>query len=400
MLKKNKYIYIACGGSGGHILPGLGVCSVLAELDNINIILVGVKRKENVIFFKKYIEDNSFKNVEYFFLPDFRLNKSFFFVPLNLVFYMVKLLYIIVLVYIKFLDKKPSLVFGFGSYASFPVVFSAAIFKICFTVIHEQNVKFGTANKLLIPWVNNITLNFSCKLDYLKTINRKFKFKIYNRIVSLISRNFNTKEKFQIIGNPRLVKNRIFDKDINISLINKSTINILVIGGSQGSDFLNNLVPNSLSFLSEELKNKINVIHIAGRGNVNRISEKYKKLKIKNEVLDISFNMNEIYRRSDLAISRAGAGVLSEIIFYQLPSILLPFKFVRGHQVSNAMFLKRLKAAIVLNENKCDYRKLVENIEELINNEVLYKDILNNLNKISYANTREEILRIAQKSIK
>jgi len=385
-----KCIYIACGGSGGHIMPGLGVCNIFAKLPNTDIILVGVNRKENKIFFNNYISLTTFKNIKYFFLPDFNFTKV---TPLNIPIYMVKLLMIILKIKRIFKRNNPVLVIGFGNYASFPVVFIALFFKSVFTIIHEQNLAFGKANKLLIPLVDKITVSFSHSIEFLKTIDNSLRLKLISQILHPFKRKLPIQKRVEITGNPSLIKENYFVRK-RISLKGKDFINILIMGGSQGSDFLNYIVPKAFAIMNESLLDRIKVLHIVGVHDIGRMIGKYKKLGINHEIINFSFNMGSVYKKSDLVICRAGATTLSEIIFYQLPSILLPFKFGGGHQLKNAELFKNLEAAIVLDEYESDREKLCYSIKELIENTSLRKKFIANLKDLQYVNSSEKFMQI------
>lgn len=396
-----KYIYIACGGSGGHIMPGLGLCNILAKLPYVNIVLIGVDRKENKRFFDNYISNIPYENVEYFLLPDVRIKDLTPFsktVPLNFLKYMIKLVLSVWWISKLFSKKRPVLVMGFGSYAAFPVVFLATLFKSIFTVIHEQNLTFGKANQLLILVVDKITISFYESIKYLKKISKDLKFKIYYKVNYFLTHKSSIEEKVLFTGNPSVFRKEASLPKRKINLESKKNINILVTGGSQGSDFLNYIVPKAIGKMRKSLLQKVKVIHIIGERERERIESEYKKTKVTYKIINFNFNMCNIYKVSDLAICRAGATTLSEIIFYKLPSILIPFKFVRSHQVDNATLFRKLKAAIILEEDECDENKLVHNIEKLLEDSSLRKQIVGNLKNLQQVDTERKFMEIVKEA--
>jgi len=388
MLHNNRYIYIACGGSGGHIMPGLGLCRDLAEIPD-NIFVIGVKRQENIRIFNNYISNMSFKNVKYVYLQDLRLKK---FTPLSVSVYVVRLLSIIFKVLIMFSDNRPSTVIGFGSYAAFPVVFVATFFKSTLTIIHEQNLKFGKANKLLMPLVGKIAISFTQSRKCLKEINKDLKFKVYNSVCRGFLKRPRIEEKIIFTGNPSIAKERKKYLERLVSLNDKKDISILVMGGSQGSSFINRIVPRALAGIKGSLSDRIKILHITGSHNVKEAEGVYKRANLSYNLMDVNFDMSDIYKRSDLVISRAGATTLSEIAFYKIPAILLPFRFSYAHQCNNVALFKDLEAAFVLDENNCSKDKLRDYIQRLLEDASLRSKFISNLGKID-SNVQADIFK-------
>lgn len=396
MSKKN--IYIACGGSGGHVIPGLGICNLLAKLPHVNIILIGVKRKENKFLFDNYMSNTCFKNIQHFYLPDVRLRNFAWFKPLNVLVYMIKLFLIMSWIGWVFWNKKPSIVIGFGSYAAFPIVFIATFFKSAFTIIHEQNLKFGKANQILIPLVDKITVSFQDTLTTLKKFNQDYKIGIYSKLFYLIKKKADIEEKIVVTGNPSVMKENSFHPTQRPDVEGKTSINLLIMGGSQGSDFLNYVVPKALRKVKKTLLDRIKVLHIIGNRKKPEVKQEYEDAAINYNLINFSFNMNHIYKETDLVICRAGATTLSELIFYKLPAILLPFEFVKGHQLNNALFFKRLKLAIVLKKNECTKDKLKYNIERLLIDVPLRREIIKNLTDFGSIDTNKKFMEVIQEA--
>ncbi len=85
--------------------------------------------------------------------------------------------------------------------------------------------------------------------------------------------------------------------------------------------------------------------------------------------------MNELYSIADIVISRAGAGTISELTYWKIPSILIPYPFAGGHQLFNAKFLQEKGACFLLPQN-----------EEIVYNfSIYFEKFLENYNKIKKA---------------
>lgn len=118
------------------------------------------------------------------------------------------------------------------------------------------------------------------------------------------------------------------------TLSDKSKV-LLVIGGSQGSRFINDLVPHAVApWASTE---SLFVLHQTGEGEVQRVKDLYAEKKIPAFVFPYHDNMSGLYQAADLVISRAGAGSLFEIAFFKIPAIIIPLETATtAHQIANA----------------------------------------------------------------
>ena len=93
--------------------------------------------------------------------------------------------------------------------------------------------------------------------------------------------------------------------------------------------------------------------------------------------------MTRIMKNTDLIVTRSGASTLSEIIALNLPSILIPSPYVpNNHQYVNAMDLVGANSAVLIEEKNLDSKKLVREIDELLDDEKRLKEMKNNLNKL------------------
>lgn len=235
---------------------------------------------------------------------------------------------------------SPDVVLSLGGYASFPVVFWAWIFRIP-VILHEQTIVAGRAS-----------------------ISSSF----FSRKIALAreeSMKFFPKEKCVITGNP--VMSSI------ISVRSHTTYNIphtiLVMGGSRGSEFINEEIYKIIPELTQKyLLQKHKIIHITGESEYN----KYKDYSNKNYEV-VSFmdprEMYKYYSQADLIISRSGANTVSEIMVTGKPAILIPLpRTFMGEQVKNAQYAEKFGFAKVILETQVDPENLKEAINEMIQN--------------------------------
>ncbi len=148
----------------------------------------------------------------------------------------------------------------------------------------------------------------------------------------------------------------------------KNLINILVLGGSGGSHFINFCIPYAMKLLKKK-KISISLEHQTGLKDYNKIVKIYKKfglnVKIKTFISDILFS----YRKADLLIARSGATTCAETSALGLPAIFIPFpESVYNHQIFNAMILAQSGGAILLPQSDLTPNNLFNIITDLIFN--------------------------------
>jgi UDP-N-acetylglucosamine--N-acetylmuramyl-(pentapeptide) pyrophosphoryl-undecaprenol N-acetylglucosamine transferase len=230
---------------------------------------------------------------------------------------------------------RPSITFSFGGFASFPVIFWSWVFGIP-VILHEQTIAAGRASIASTFFARKIALSHNESL------------------------NFFPKNKCVITGNP--VRSSVFNVKPKISLGESKTI--LVMGGSRGSEFIN----EEFAKILDKLITKYHIVHITGE----RDYPKYKDLKIKNYQVIPFVNpeeMQKLYQKSDVIISRSGANTVSELMVIKRPVILIPLpRTFMKEQEKNAKFAKEFGIAEVLSENDVSDGALLPVIEKLFTN--------------------------------
>ncbi len=243
------------------------------------------------------------------------------------------------------LEFKPDIVVGFGSLDSIPCLLIAWFFRIK-TLIHEQNVLPGRANRLLARFCDRVAVSFSKTKDYLN-INQ---------------------EKIVVTGNPLRGQLKKIDRNAALDFfgLNKDKFTILVMGGSQGSRHINSGFLKAAASLKDV--SVIQVIHLAGAGDFEEAKEAYKNINLNHKIYDFLENMGEAYSASDIVISRAGATTISELIFFKLPGIISPYPYAYAHQLENAKVLGDRGCVIIINDDELEKEVFKITLETLINN--------------------------------
>jgi UDP-N-acetylglucosamine--N-acetylmuramyl-(pentapeptide) pyrophosphoryl-undecaprenol N-acetylglucosamine transferase len=319
-----KYIAILSSGTGGHVYPAYAL-SIEYIKKGYKIIWIGTKNGlEN-----KVVQDESIQ-IKHVKSQGIR-GKNF----LKKIFGLFNFLASIVESFIIIKKYKPCLIFGFGGYVSVPGTISGFVLNIP-VVTHEQNSIAGTANKI--------------------------NYFLSKRIFETFPMSFN-KQSNKIIhtGNPVRDNFNELESPESVYSDSKSQINILILGGSQGSSFFNNTLPFAISNFDN---NNISVKHICGFNNKKIVQEKYLKYKINAEVLEFTNDIDKCFNWSTLVVCRAGSTSISEIAKIGRASILIPFPYATdNHQLINAQYLAKNSATILL-EQKDDF---IENFITTIN---------------------------------
>ena len=333
-------ILIACGGTGGHIFPGLSLYRSLKKRHrDANIVLVLAKRAIST-----YIVTEEFPHIHLSLVPlRFKFELQNILAVLKLFKGIFQSLGII-------LRLRPDVVVGLGGYASFFLVFFARFFRIK-TVIHEQNVTPGRANRILAHFANKIAISFAKTEEY------------FNR----------HSPKVKLTGNP--IRPNLVPKDKTRAYeyfgLYADKFTILVIGGSQGAHKINIAFFKAVSKILD--KSRFQIIHLCGEKDCLFLSNGYRDLNIEARVFSFFRSMEHAYSASDIVISRAGATTISEIASFALPSILIPYPYARRHQLENARYLCENNAAILIMEKDLNPEILKDKILELFNNLNLQK---------------------------
>ena len=229
---------------------------------------------------------------------------------------------------ILFNTSRPEAVLGFGGYGAFPVVFRA-ICRRYPTMIHEQNVRPGRANRLLAPWVSKVAISFEASRRYFR--GRKTVLTGYPayRVTASSGDAVKAREIFGLHGE-------------------RSTL--LVLGGSQGSRRINMMFKEALELLKLQLP--LQVIHITGPKDYTEMSQFYSQQDIPHFLSAFINNMDQAYQAADVVVARAGAGTVMEIAAFGLPAVLIPYPYAAGHQKENAQELATAGSALIMEERK------------------------------------------------
>lgn len=322
MHEKKLKALISASGTAGHLIPAIQLAQQLKNEDvEIFFAAYGLEKRE--IF-----EKDKYNYLDVLAAPVLKktLLVSIFKITLGF-FKSLKLI----------INYKPDVVVGFGSYHTFPVILASYILRKKI-VLFDSNSVLGQVNKVFAKKAKFLCVQFERE--------KKLKNEILVKPLPWIENYFVEKD---------------FLKKISLE---KERFTILIFGGSQGSQIINDNFKSAIKDLMKEIKN-VQIIHIIGNDQ-SKIDFKtyYDQLNIKSYVSNFEKDFFRFYEISDLVISRSGAASISELIYFEKPSILVPFKKAKdSHQLKNAFFMKnKVKSSIVIDEDSLSKNTLLKQI--------------------------------------
>ena len=318
-------IGVACGGTGGHIFPGLATANVLAYRGHdVTLWLAG-----------KDIEHDAVRQWQGKVVTIPSEGFQFGFSLRSLV--TVKRLYKAYrLALAPMREDPPNVLLAMGSYASFGPVKAALKLAIPY-VLHEANLVPGRAVSLLARQADTVAVSFDKTRYYLRHSN------------------------METTGMPLRKDLQVASEQPRTDRADNDSLRILVVGGSRGAQILNEVVPRAISSAVGKGV-AVQVEHIAGLQETDAIERVYAEAGVEAHVRHFVQDMAQVYLNADLAICRSGAATCAELAAFAVPALLIPYPYaVRDHQMSNARVMQDSGAADVVAQEDlsatwlCDY---------------------------------------------
>lgn len=342
----SKRILICGGGTGGHLYPALAIIEYINDnYPSYRILLVGTERgleRESVSKFNM----------------DYRTVKSCGLVlkgnVFRKVFNTIKFTFLFICGFFQsieiVLNFKPDIILGMGGYVCGPVL-SACIITGRKFALHEQNYIPGRLNSLFSRSAKHIFISFRDTEKYLEVKKDKIIF-TGNPLRKAIRKLKGTSPNFKKWG------------------LEEGRFTITAFGGSLGAEKINEVVFDLYYHFKQNAK--VQILLICGRRFYDRmIREKRNILRSKDKLIFKVFpyikEIHEIYRISDIIISRAGANTISEIKEVNIPSILIPYPgAVLDHQSYNAAFLAGKGKAVLIKDGDLDKNKIIKAVDSFL----------------------------------
>ncbi|WP_395463346.1 undecaprenyldiphospho-muramoylpentapeptide beta-N-acetylglucosaminyltransferase [Wolbachia endosymbiont of Cantharis cryptica] len=343
-------IILATGGTGGHIFPAITLAKALKTQGYSCILFIDKKTNKNT-------------DVESYTLPLHKPSSSKFKFFLLLTYSCVLALY-------QIRKLKPKLVIGFGSYASFPTLLAAKMLSIPI-ILHEQNTVLGRVNRFFFKSAKLVATSFP-ETKYVKG----------NKCI--FTGNFvNIKaQEYSMLLFPVVPA-----RDAGIC--------ILIVAGSQGANFFDDVVSSVIYNLPIEIKKKIRVVQQCTKKNINMIENQYKKEKINYELSEFFDDIKSRLTSAHLVISRAGATSIAEITLAKRPAIYIPYPHSKdNHQFYNARYIEDSRAAVIVEQNSEAKKNLTGSLVDLLENSQKLRDMASNTKKTRIKNGVTKFIKV------
>jgi UDP-N-acetylglucosamine--N-acetylmuramyl-(pentapeptide) pyrophosphoryl-undecaprenol N-acetylglucosamine transferase len=364
-------ILFAGGGTGGHFYPIIAIAeevNTLIEkehLTDIELYFMSDSPIDKELLEKtgiKYIEVKTGKRRTYFSILNFLDVFRTFFASMNALW--------------KIFVLYPDVIFGKGGYASFPAMFAAKILRIP-VVIHESDIIPGKVNKYIADYATKVAISYPDAVKY---------FKNKDRIAQT-----GQPVRRMLLDTPKEDPYETFKLEPNVPII-------LVLGGSQGSERINENVIDILTRLVE----KYQILHQTGETNLDWMKKRAAGVLLDNPnsgryrpfgFLPVQ-QLAIAAKGATLIISRAGSTIF-EISIWHKPSILIPLQIARDdHQKLNAYSYARTGAATVIEEQNLKQEVFFSVIESIMTDPARQQLMIKGTNEFGKPDAAEKIAQL------
>ena len=329
MMESKKKVVIACGGTGGHLFPGVAVAQEMKRRGHSVRLLISEK-KVDAQASEKYGE------LEFDTVPAIAKPAT---LSLKMLPFLWKLLKTTAKCKGLLRKFEADAVIGMGGFTSLPPVMAGKKLGAK-TFVHDSNVLPGKANRLTAKWCDKVLLGMKEAGSYFP------------------------QAEIEITGTPvREELHSLPAREVAAEKLglDPSLKTVLVMGGSQGARQLNSLVVEASKAMPD-----IQFIHITGNLDYDRVKSEMGEHCPNHKLVAFCDDMASIYAVTDLAIMRSGASSLSEISYLGIASILVPYPYAADdHQTKNAGVFEVANAAVLRQESELDAGVLVADVTHL-----------------------------------
>ena len=363
-------VLIIAGGTGGHIVPGLGLALEFAQSTQpaYDVLFLSLEKNRTYADFA----DVPFP-VHFYAAPP--ITKQ----PLALLEFPLRFARALWQAWRLLRAHDVSFVIGMGGYSIFPGIVAARLTGVPYYLC-EQNAVPGRATRLFAGGARRIFLNFPVAAKHQTADFTEGRVVLAGnplrpklRLSAGTQPGASGRSKKAAVGNTKKTKQIVRKQKNGQKIKSKLKINrrgaaedltVLVLGGSQGAAQINAMVAAAISELSPRPVGRW--IIQCGEKNLEQMRAQLPPKKYPNVTL-LGYHpaIHEFYRTADLVICRAGAGVLSEALVIGLPMILIPYPYAAdNHQLANAVYLSERGVAHCISQTGTEPAELIHVIRE------------------------------------
>ncbi|MFM8683878.1 MAG: undecaprenyldiphospho-muramoylpentapeptide beta-N-acetylglucosaminyltransferase [Chthoniobacterales bacterium] len=324
---------IACGGTGGHLFPGLAVAEELRGGGHDVMLLVSEKEIDARAL-------GSFPDMPRETLPSVGLPSLFSPAALKFVARLFASYRKCGAICAKF---GPDAILGMGGFTSIAPMAAAWRRRIP-AFLHDSNAIPGKANRLGARFCREILLGFEecarhCPGRKVRVTGTPIRRELAGNVPSKA-------EARRALG------------------LNPDRRTLLVMGGSQGAAGINRLMAEAACGLAGL---DLQIVHLSGEKDAENLRKTYASSGLTAAVLPFCDRMQDVYAAADLVVSRSGAASLTELSWFGLPGVLMPYPHAaEDHQTLNARIFERAGAAKILPESETSGASLAAMLKSLL----------------------------------
>ena len=239
------------------------------------------------------------------------------------------------------LVRRPALIIGFGGYPSFAPLVTGRLLGIPI-LLHEQNAFLGRANHALAKFANALALSWPQ------------------------TKNLPAVKHVEVTGIP--VRQAFFEAAQTPYYLAATTpVNLVVLGGSQGASILASLIPDAIAMLDPAMRQRLRIHQQARPEQIDQLQHRYDDLDVTADVQPFYTDMPSLLCQSHVVICRAGASSVAELAAIGRPSLLLPLpSAMDDHQRMNALQMQDAGGGICLDEANLSAAVLATRLMQLL----------------------------------
>lgn len=353
-LEKKSRLLIAASGTGGHVFPAIAVAEQLPEFE---IEWLGVPdRLESQLVGDRY-------PIHYISVAGFQQKLGFG--TLKVLSRLIRSIW-----NVRQILQKGQFegVFTTGGYISAPAIVAARSLGLP-VILHESNALPGKVTRFFAPWCTVVATGFD------------------------VAANSLPKAKTVKVGTPvRSQFRTALSEPLDLPVPDHVPL-IVIVGGSQGAVAMNQLVRQAAPAWFEQ---GAWVVHLTGENDPNAKSLQHPQYL----ALPFYQNMAALLMRSNLAISRAGAGTITELTVTGTPAILIPFPFAaEDHQTFNAKIMLDAGAAEMFRQSDLSAEQLQRSVSSLLENRDRLEKMSQQAKSIAVIDSAEQTAQLVKRSI-
>jgi UDP-N-acetylglucosamine--N-acetylmuramyl-(pentapeptide) pyrophosphoryl-undecaprenol N-acetylglucosamine transferase len=359
-------IVIACGGTGGHLFPGIAVAQAAQARGHSCIVLISEKQIDALA--SEGHDDLRFEK-----LPAIAMPPIF---SLKMIKFIWKFFQTTKACKKLLTDFKTDVVLGMGGFTSLPPLYAGRKMKLK-TLLHESNAFPGKANRLSSKFCDLVLLGLGDAATHFPAA------------------------KTSVVGTPlRSALRAKVDPAAawEFFQLKPGIPVLLVMGGSQGARGVNESVLAALTHLDPQT---LQIIHLSGPQEIVAVRKAYAESPFTAHVAPFCQRMELAYAIASVCISRAGASSLTELSAFALPTILIPYPFAADdHQTKNAEVFVRAKAALMVQERDLTGGRLAALLNDLLNNQEVRTSLATNMAKLGHLDSAEKVCVALERLVK